>query len=246
MSQDGCNGAVVVKNVQLQSNNFFAADGISTIKHGNGRDWWVLVRQLDPANNEYFWYLVSPSGVTLEHTQNIGDIVYANAIRIEPSNDGSKIAVLCNKGFTAVYDFNRCDGLLTNEQILEQDEFSIADMNNDGWVDLITSHELGFAIRFNNQGVGLNDAFSDNINYTIYPNPILDGIINVHYLLPQNTTAIFELFDITGKVVFKDELRGFESQESFILPNLNNGIYFAMVTAEGIRKISKVVILSKT
>jgi len=127
-----------------------------------------------------------------------------------------------------------------------QDEFSVTDMNNDGWVDLITSHELGFAIRFNNQGVGLNDAFSDNINFTIYPNPILEGILNVQYLLPQNTTAIFELFDITGKVVFKDELRGFESQESFILPNLNNGIYFAMVTAEGIRKISKVVILSKT
>lgn len=121
MSQNGGNGAVVVKNVQLQSANFFAADGISAIKHGNGRDWWVVVRQLDPANNEYFWYLVSPSGVTLDHTQNIGDIVYANAIRIEPSNDGSKIAVLCNKGFTAVYDFNRCDGLLTNEQILEQD-----------------------------------------------------------------------------------------------------------------------------
>jgi len=121
MSQDGGNGAVVVKNVQLQSTNFFAADGITAIKHGNGRDWWVVVRQLDPANNEYFWYLVSPSGVTLDHTQNIGDIVYANAIRIEPSNDGSKIAVLCNKGFTAVYDFNRCDGLLTNEHILEQD-----------------------------------------------------------------------------------------------------------------------------
>jgi len=71
MSQDGGNGAVVVKNVQLQSSNFFAADGITAIKHGNGRDWWVVVRQLDPANNEYFWYLVTPAGVVLHHTQNI-------------------------------------------------------------------------------------------------------------------------------------------------------------------------------
>lgn len=121
MSQDNSDGAVVIKNVQLQSNTFYAADGITAIKHGNGRDWWVVVRQLAPANNEYFFYLVSPLGVVLHHTQNIGDTVYANAYRIEPSDDGSRIAVLCNKGFTAVYDFDRCSGLFQNENILQHD-----------------------------------------------------------------------------------------------------------------------------
>ena len=25
----------------IKSNTFYAADGITAIKHGNGRDWWV-------------------------------------------------------------------------------------------------------------------------------------------------------------------------------------------------------------
>ena len=48
-------------------------------------------------------------------------MVYANAYRIEPSDDGSRIAVFCNKGFTAVYDFDRCSGLFQNENILQHD-----------------------------------------------------------------------------------------------------------------------------
>jgi hypothetical protein len=128
---------------------------------------------------------------------------------------------------------------------MDIDQFSVTDMNSDGWNDLITSHSFGFAIRYNNQGVGLEDAYNSNLNYTVYPNPILDGILQVKNLLPQNTTAIFDLFDISGKVVFNETLSGSESQVSFILPDLDNGIYCAMITAEGIRKISKVVILSR-
>ena len=35
-------GKVVQKNVQINSDSI--ADGITAVRHGNGRDWWVIVR----------------------------------------------------------------------------------------------------------------------------------------------------------------------------------------------------------
>ncbi|MBL0341590.1 MAG: hypothetical protein IPP71_11995 [Bacteroidetes bacterium] len=40
MNQNGGLGEVVQKNVLLQS--FNVVDGLSAVKHGNGRDWWVF------------------------------------------------------------------------------------------------------------------------------------------------------------------------------------------------------------
>ncbi|MBK9423418.1 MAG: hypothetical protein IPN54_04670 [Bacteroidetes bacterium] len=42
MKGDGGLGSVTQKNVQLL--NFLMVDCILAIKHGNGRDWWLMVR----------------------------------------------------------------------------------------------------------------------------------------------------------------------------------------------------------
>ncbi len=127
MSLNNGNGAVVQKNVSLQTNNIYANDGITAIKHGNGRDWWVIIRNWynQIPNDDYYFYLVSPLGVSLHHTQNIGEMVTPGFFRVEPSEDGNKIASISNKGFTAVYDFDRCSGLLQNENILQHDEVTL-------------------------------------------------------------------------------------------------------------------------
>ncbi|MBL0052392.1 MAG: hypothetical protein IPP29_13215 [Bacteroidetes bacterium] len=65
MSQDSGRGAVIQKNVQLQGSTFWANDGITAIKHGNGRDWWVMVSDWNGYNNKFFYYAVTPSGITL-------------------------------------------------------------------------------------------------------------------------------------------------------------------------------------
>jgi hypothetical protein len=43
MRLNGGLGAVTQKNVQLQS--FQQVDCINAVKHGNGRDWWVIFRK---------------------------------------------------------------------------------------------------------------------------------------------------------------------------------------------------------
>ncbi|MBK7969786.1 MAG: hypothetical protein IPK08_13060 [Bacteroidetes bacterium] len=62
MSQNGGLGAVVQKNVQLTT--YQASDCVAAVKHGNGRDWWVFFRRFDTVNDEYYRYLVSPTGIS--------------------------------------------------------------------------------------------------------------------------------------------------------------------------------------
>ena len=122
MTQDSGRGAVVQKNVQLLDSTYWVADGLTAIKHGNGRDWWVICRHWElPANNEFMYYLVTPDSIYLHHTQNIGDVVQSSLYRIETSHDGSKVACVTNKGLMSVYDFDRCNGSLYNEFYLEHE-----------------------------------------------------------------------------------------------------------------------------
>lgn len=73
LSQNGGLGAVTQKNVQL--NSIQPNDALQAIQHGNGRDWWIIFTRVNNPNNEFYFYLVTPVGVTLHHTQNIGDSV---------------------------------------------------------------------------------------------------------------------------------------------------------------------------
>ena len=60
LSYNGGLGKVIQKNVQLQ--NFPVNDGLAAVKHGNGRDWWVVHRKWETATlfDEFYFYLVSP------------------------------------------------------------------------------------------------------------------------------------------------------------------------------------------
>ena len=72
MSLNNGAGYVLQKNVQLQT--FQTADCVTAIKHGNGRDWWIIIREWSYTQslNSYYLYLISPSGITLSSHQNIG------------------------------------------------------------------------------------------------------------------------------------------------------------------------------
>ena len=56
MSANGGLGEVIQKNVQLH--NYKSADGLTAIKHGNGRDWWIINRRWNNINNTFYKYLI--------------------------------------------------------------------------------------------------------------------------------------------------------------------------------------------
>ncbi len=118
LSYNGGLGKVIQKNVQLQ--NFPINDGLAAVKHGNGRDWWVLHKRYEPNvfTAEFYLYLVTASGVQPQPIQFTGRPSKNNNLRIKVSPSGNKIAVHEAGNNLDVYDFDRCAGLISNQTIV--------------------------------------------------------------------------------------------------------------------------------
>jgi Secretion system C-terminal sorting domain len=115
MRLNGGQGAVTQKNIQLQ--NFQQVDCINAVKHGNGRDWWVIFRKSDfpsGSNSDFLTYLVTPNGIQNFSIQTIGAQNRTNLGHVAFASDGSRIVYTNLLGTIELFDFNRCDGLLSN------------------------------------------------------------------------------------------------------------------------------------
>ncbi|MBK7388265.1 MAG: hypothetical protein IPI23_04075 [Bacteroidetes bacterium] len=77
MKANGGLGEVIQKNIQLQS--LPMVDCLTAVKHGNGRDWWLIFRRWNPftldPNNEFHTYLISPMGITDYNVHMIGVLI---------------------------------------------------------------------------------------------------------------------------------------------------------------------------
>jgi hypothetical protein len=117
MSQNSGLGAVILKNVQLQS--YYADDCVKAIKHGNGRDWWVISREWQTVNDSFYEYLISPSGVGSVNTLHVGTAVNSGFYHFTFSKSGSKMAAVTTQGLIELFDFDRCTGLITYRQTIQ-------------------------------------------------------------------------------------------------------------------------------
>jgi Secretion system C-terminal sorting domain len=115
-------GIVTQKNIQL--NNLPAFDGLAAIRHGNGRDWWVIFKDYDPTppytlSNKFYVYLVNENGPSLHHTQNIGALFYENGGHLFFNSEGSKMYTCSWGGVIEYIDFDRCTGFFSNPTVIE-------------------------------------------------------------------------------------------------------------------------------
>ncbi|MBL0050572.1 MAG: T9SS type A sorting domain-containing protein [Bacteroidetes bacterium] len=117
MSQNGGLGKVILKNVQKLGSE--QVDCLAAVKHGNGRDWWVVGRsttilQNGQGNNEFWTLLVTPSGVGFPTFQNIGSVNETNLAKIIFSPSGDTLLFSNAGDLLEYYNFDRCTGLLSN------------------------------------------------------------------------------------------------------------------------------------
>ena len=120
-------GKVIEKNIPLLvGDETLGFHHASTVRHANGRDWWVIVpNQLEPV---YYRFLLSPNGIEGHETQEIGfppnqpiqyELLGFNLF----SRDGTKYIdheMFKGEGFQ-VFDFDRCTGLLSNPVKVENE-----------------------------------------------------------------------------------------------------------------------------
>nr|MBK9652203.1 T9SS type A sorting domain-containing protein [Bacteroidota bacterium] len=109
-------GAVTTnKNVKLISDSLNLGK-ITSCKHGNGRDWWVVCMQ--SASDTIYKFLVTPYSIDGPFKQAIGTKRLPCYGEIKFSPDGNKFAFF-NADYTAdgkleVFDFDRCNGMFSN------------------------------------------------------------------------------------------------------------------------------------
>ena len=122
MNQNGGSGAVTQKNVQLL--NYRCSDGLTAIKHANGRDWWVLFRRGYLPTNEFYIYLVTPAGIQGPAITALGSLSNSGFLRQVFSPDGSKLMIINAAGLIELYEFDRCTGLPSNPMTIEQENLN--------------------------------------------------------------------------------------------------------------------------
>ncbi len=116
-------GKVVSKNNVLDTGEI--SDGITAIKHGNGRDWWIIYKKWFYTNNTIYKILLTPTGLSSITTQSIGVPSFVGSFyRLIPSKSGEFIiGINPGDGTLEKFSFDRCTGNFFNHVILNNATF---------------------------------------------------------------------------------------------------------------------------
>jgi hypothetical protein len=113
-------GAIVEKNIILKEGPV-SLGKLTSVRHANGRDWWVIV--FGYFSNSYYRFLLHPQGVTELEADTVGNVIPSGVGQAVFSPDGTKYAKLnLHLGpYLDIYDFDRCTGMLSNPVHLTYD-----------------------------------------------------------------------------------------------------------------------------
>ncbi len=105
----------VVERDQIILNDTINEGEMTACKHANGRDWWILINELN--SNKYYKILVDPNGIHVFDTIFIGDAVISGLGQSKFSSNGNIYASYQNisesvGSFLYLYYFDRCSGSL--------------------------------------------------------------------------------------------------------------------------------------
>lgn len=85
---------------------------LASCKHGNGRDYWLFVKDYNA--DIYHYFLLTPEGITNLGVQNVGFNDHRGYGKLLFSNDGTRMMNVSDSGSVSVFDFDRCTGILSN------------------------------------------------------------------------------------------------------------------------------------
>ncbi|GAB4492508.1 MAG: hypothetical protein OHK0019_14560 [Saprospiraceae bacterium] len=110
-------GQMTVK-AQTAVNDTLLQGTLQAVRHGNGRDWWVVVHEFN--STRFYVLLLSPDGITAADAQSAGFFIFnSNNGQTTFSPDGSWLGMTDNLSDTAyLWRFDRCVGLFLPETIL--------------------------------------------------------------------------------------------------------------------------------
>jgi Secretion system C-terminal sorting domain len=111
MTENNAKGKVLSKQKVIIQDTI-SAYGITACRHANGRDWWLMIPQVQ--SNCFYRVLLSSNGFNVLGKQCTSDINAAVCWNAYFSPNGHKYARQ-EMDRVRVFDFDRCTGLLSNQ-----------------------------------------------------------------------------------------------------------------------------------
>ena len=106
-------GEVIIRDSLILSDHII--EKLNAVKHANGRDWWLLV-QSNSIDSLFHEFLITPTGLSGPFDQLIGSGANRNKFfgQMIFSRDGSKLGLVSPNATVDIFDFDRCNGQLSN------------------------------------------------------------------------------------------------------------------------------------
>lgn len=111
-------GDVTNKNVALTDGAY--SEKMQSVKHANGRDWWLITRVTPPYYDSawiFYMYLITPDSIKGPFLQTYADLnTFSNNSGVGQMkfNKEGTLAALTRRQYIDLYDFDRCTGLFSN------------------------------------------------------------------------------------------------------------------------------------
>jgi DNA-binding beta-propeller fold protein YncE len=117
MALNNGQGKVIEKNIPLIQDTLNVGE-ITSVRHANGRDWWLLVSEYD--SNRFYRFLLSREGIINYGIQEVEEPIHVGLAQSVFSPDGTKYARLSlvtleEDQYIDIFDFDRCSGSLGNQ-----------------------------------------------------------------------------------------------------------------------------------
>lgn len=167
-----------------------------------------------PFATTFCWHMLGPDGKIYINSSN--SVVDLHMINFPDSLD-----TLCNLQQHSFHLSGFNDGTLPN--------------HINYWLGPITGSPCDTIVK-------VRENVFHNFNLTVFPNPLVDGMLRIFYRLPQHKEGDLELFDLNGKRVFSCRLPMWSTQQALKLPKLSAGIYALSITSGGSSMVKKVLI----
>ena len=110
-------GIVVNKNSPFTLTERRIHLGVIAIKHANGRDWWIIVRNWI-FTNKFNCFLITPDSIIGPIEQYIGSVTSTDYGGLASSKEGDKLCLVNANGLVETYEFDRCSGQILNARTI--------------------------------------------------------------------------------------------------------------------------------
>ena len=91
----------------------------------------------------------------------------------------------------------------------------------------------------------IQEVTKHDLKLRVFPNPVTKGQLKIIYLLPQNKSGLFEMFDINGRKVYSLRLPQWSTLQIIDLPELSDGLYSCVITSNSNRASKKISLIKE-